>query len=102
MEDISAAAACDKTVWLKRLLADLKIDEPTPISVFEDHQCCIRLSLSEKTGGHTKHVHVKHHIIREMHTEGLLQLEYCPFKDMTTNILTKPLARDRCQHLPRK
>ncbi|KAJ7320640.1 hypothetical protein JRQ81_020151 [Phrynocephalus forsythii] len=79
-EYISAAAAHDKIVWFKLLLADLKVDEPTPITLYEDNQSCFRLSLSEKTGGHIKHIDVKHHIIREMQSEGLLQLRYCPTK----------------------
>ncbi|KAJ7319888.1 hypothetical protein JRQ81_019399 [Phrynocephalus forsythii] len=37
-EYISSAAACDEIVWLKLLLADLKVDEPTPITLCEDNQ----------------------------------------------------------------
>ncbi|KAJ7324505.1 hypothetical protein JRQ81_017525, partial [Phrynocephalus forsythii] len=62
-EYISAAEACDEIVWLKLLLADLKVDDPIPITLCEDNQSCIRLSLSEKTGGRIKHIDVKHHII---------------------------------------
>ncbi|KAJ7329239.1 hypothetical protein JRQ81_015413, partial [Phrynocephalus forsythii] len=45
-EYILAAAACHEIVWLKLLLADLNVDEPTPVTLYEDNQSCIIRKMS--------------------------------------------------------
>jgi len=38
-----------------------------------------------------KHIDIHYHFIRNMVECGLIELQYCPTNDMTTDILTKAL-----------
>ena len=43
----------------------------------------------------TKHIDIKFHYVREALEDGIIDLMYCPTKQMTADILTKPLARQQ-------
>ena len=45
--------------------------------------------------GHTKHIEIKYHFIRELVSNGVVQLKYCPTEEMTADMLTKGLSHDQ-------
>lgn len=40
-----------------------------------------------------KHVHVKHHFVREKVEDGDIELRYIPTAEMLADAMTKPLAK---------
>ena len=64
-----------------------------------DNHGCIALAKNPTHHFRTKHIDVQHHFIRERIKNQEICLKYCPTKDMITDMLTKPLAKDRHQTL---
>ena len=42
-----------------------------------------------------KHIHIRHHFIREQVASGTIKLDYCATKDMAADIMTKGLTREQ-------
>lgn len=47
----------------------------------------------EKLNFETKHIDIKYHSIQNLTNARTIDLEYCSSKDMTADILTKPLPK---------
>ena len=101
-EYVSTAEACKQLNWILQLMQDFGIEEPKPVQLFEDNEGCIRLALTEKINSRTKHIDVKHHLVRNMTKEGLVELEHCRTDEMIADSLTKPLPRDKFESLCKK
>lgn len=101
-EYIAAAHASQEVVWLMQLLSDLGMPQEGPIKIYEDNQGCLALAQTERVNPRTKHIDVKHHFLRDLQEQGLIELNYCPTEDMTADILTKPLVRERHWRLTSK
>uniref|UniRef100_A0A5S6QQU2 Integrase catalytic domain-containing protein n=1 Tax=Trichuris muris TaxID=70415 RepID=A0A5S6QQU2_TRIMR len=94
-EYIAASHACKELLWLRQLLTDMCIPQVTPTTVYEDNQGCIRLLDSNHCGARTKHIDVRHHQLRSLREQGIISIEYCPTENMTADIFTKPLGKER-------
>ena len=46
-----------------------------------------------------KHIHIRHHFLRENVEKGLIKLEFCQTENQIADILTRPLQRDRYEKL---
>ena len=53
------------------------------------------ISLALRHHDHTKHIDVRHHLIREAIEEGRIELQYIKTEDNTADLLTKPLPQPR-------
>jgi hypothetical protein len=42
---------------------------------------------------------LRYHFVRERVALGMVELKYCPTKDMIANIFTKPLAKEQFDKL---
>jgi hypothetical protein len=62
--------------------------------LFGDNQGALALAQNPR-GRHkgTKHIAVKYFYIRELLKDGIMNLQYCPTRYNTADIMTKPLAR---------
>ena len=91
-EYIAAAEATQDIRWLRSLLAELgmAVDSPTILRI--DNQSAIRLANKPSTHARSKHIDIKHHIIRERVQDGTVELEYIESKKNRADILTKALS----------
>ena len=82
-------------IWIHKLLKDFSSIFPfsLPTNLFCDNQGAIRLSKDSTFHGHTKHINVHFHFIRQTVSQGHISLTYCPTDDLITDIFTKPLTR---------
>ena len=95
---MSATKAAKEAVWFKRLLIEVTyfvMDKP--ITLFEDNQGCIGLAKNPAHHGRTKHIDIQHHFIREKVEENEIELVYYLTEDMITDMLTKPVSREKLQ-----
>jgi hypothetical protein len=100
-EYVAAGGATQEIVWARGLMKELGIDQGT-VTLLEDNQSCIAMSLNPVKQTRTKHVDIKDHFIREEVKRGTLKLEYCPTKENMADILTKPLNKETHEYLKGK
>ena len=84
---------------LHYLLADIRIKQLEPTTVYEDNQGAIALSKNPKNHPRTKHIDVKYHYTRKMIENCTMKVDYVPTGDMVADILTKALPRPSFEKL---
>jgi hypothetical protein len=90
-EYIALANAANESTWLRSLLSTISpTDGPTVI--FCDNQSSITLAHNPHHHARTKHIDVRHHVIRDQVASMVLQLEHVPSSDNLADVLTKPLS----------
>jgi transposase InsO family protein len=94
--------ATREAIWLRELLSDLGFpQENQPTIIHQDNQSTISLARNPIQHNRTKHIDIAHHYVRECIENGSISIEYCPTSEMTSDALTKPLARekfDKCRN----
>ena len=97
-EYIALTSAAQEAVWMRRLLQSLG-ETPKTVIIYEDNQSSIKMSQNPVLHSRTKHIDIRYHYIRETVAEGTVTLQYCPTKDMTADVFTKPLGKGRFEFL---
>ena len=92
---ISLSLAAQEAIWLRRLLFDVGCDVDSPTVIYEDNHGAIELSKNPKFHNRTKHIDINHHFIRERVLSKEILVNYCPTDNMTADIMTKGLSRNK-------
>ena len=72
-----------------------------PIDLFSDSKGAITMTYNPTLRAASKHVDLADHYARKQQELGVLSISYIGTKEMTADILTKPLAAvDFLRHLP--
>ena len=92
-EYVSASMAGREVIWMRSLLGELgfKIKGPSPLSV--DNQSALKVLRNPEHHSKMKHIDIKMHWIRQEIKRKQIEIHFCPTKEMTADILTKPLNR---------
>ena len=98
-EYVALCAATQEAVWLRRLLADLKVTTSGPTLLMEDNQGAIAISKNPTVHARTKHIDIRYHYVREAVQDGIIDLRYCPTDQMIADLMTKPLPRRLFENL---
>ena len=77
-------------VYLRNLLSDLteKLD---CVDIFNDNQSAQKLANNPVFHDRSKHIDISYHFLRDIVSEGTVNLKYLPTSEMIADILTKPL-----------
>ena len=94
-EYISLSLAAQEAILLRRLLFDIGCDVDSPTVIYEDNHGAIELSKNPKFHNRTKHIDISHHFIRERVLSKEILVNYCPTDNMTADIMTKGLSRNK-------
>ena len=46
-----------------------------------------------------KHIHIRHHFLKDYVEKGLVKVEFCPIENQIADILTKPHSRERSEKI---
>ena len=57
-EYVASSGACQEAVWLRRLLADIGLEQKGPSTIYEDNQGTIEFTKNPRFHNHTKHIDV--------------------------------------------
>ncbi|KAF2324247.1 hypothetical protein GH714_011113 [Hevea brasiliensis] len=76
-EYITAAAASNQAIWLRRLLADFGKDQSEATFLWCDNKSAIAIANNPVQHGRTKHILVKFHAIREAERNHEMKLVHC-------------------------
>ncbi|GJR76484.1 hypothetical protein Tco_0088849 [Tanacetum coccineum] len=93
---VSLAAADNEAEWLKNLLLEISLlSKPiTPISIHYDSAATLAKAYSQMYNGKSRHLGVRHSMIRELITNGVISIEFVRSQQNLADHLTKGLARD--------
>ena len=68
--------------------------EPRKIEVLEDNEGAIALAENPLSSCRSKHIDVRHHFLRNLTEEGVIEITHVPSEEQHADILTKALPRD--------
>lgn len=85
--------------WLKNILGDFDIKVPETLTVHSDNQSTIKMVENAKFSSRTKHIDVRLHYVRDLVYQQKINIIYCSSEDNVADLLTKPLAGIKIQHL---
>ena len=98
-EYVALASATQEATWMSRLTAGLENRSEEPIVLFEDNQSAISMTKNPQFHGRSKHISIKYHFIRDQVEKGIVNLNYCPTRDMIADIMTKGLPKEQFTRL---
>ena len=97
---ISLAEASKQVAYFHHLLSSIGIPK-YKIQLGNDNQSALTIASSHVHAFHPrlKHIKLKVHFIRDRIAKGKIRLFYVPTQEMRADMLTKPLARPKFEHL---
>ncbi|XP_020682498.1 uncharacterized protein LOC110099637 [Dendrobium catenatum] len=98
----SLSADISEVIWLRRLAAELQIEQKTPTSVYCDNISAIVIAKNPVFHARTKHIEIDYQFIRQHIASGDIQIQNIPSQHQIADILTKPLSVSRFNELRHK
>ena len=74
------------------IFREIDIEVTTPIEFKEDNEATIKLGQNKMASARSKHIDLRHHVIRYHNDKGTIHLTYCSTSKMIVDMLTKCLA----------
>jgi hypothetical protein len=93
-EYIAATTGGCQGMWLARLLAELKGEEDSAVTLKIDNQSAIALSKNPIFHDRIKHIDIRYHFIRECVELDRVRLQSIATTEQLADILTKALGRE--------
>ncbi|XP_031377996.1 uncharacterized protein LOC116193313 [Punica granatum] len=100
-EFITATAATNQAIWLRKLMTDLGMGSDHETEIFVDNQAALAISQNPVFHGKTKHFKLKFYYLREIQQSGEIKLVYCRTEDQMADLFTKSFHVGRFEHLRR-
>nr|KYP36446.1 Copia protein [Cajanus cajan] len=98
-EYISAAAAANQAIWLRKILLDVGQIQDEATIIWVDNKSAISIAKNPIQHGRTKHINVKFHAIREAEKSKEIRLEHCCSEEQIADIMTKALSKGQFEIL---
>ena len=95
-EYMALTSGAKELVFLAGIIMELGLELDERPTINCDNQGAIKLARNNGYSPRTKHIDVRHHYIRELLEENVLELNYVPSAENLADIFTKPLGR--CLH----
>jgi hypothetical protein len=93
-EYMAATQACKEAIWLKRLLAELNVEQDEFV-IHCDSQSALHLAKNPAFHSRTKHIDVQYHFVRDVIEDGVVRLQKIHTDVNPADILTKPVTREK-------
>jgi len=85
--------SCSKiAVPYRRFLHQIGYPQPEPTTIWEDNMSAINLAIAPAISRKSRHIFVRHHFIRDLIKQQVVQLKYLNTNSMPADLLTKPLG----------
>ncbi|GKC53904.1 retrovirus-related pol polyprotein from transposon TNT 1-94 [Tanacetum coccineum] len=99
-EYVTLSASCAPVMWMRTQLKDYGFNY-NKIPLYCDSQLAIAISCNPVQHSRTKHIHTRHHFIKEQVKNGIIELYFIRTKYQLADMFTKSLSKDRFQYLIR-
>ena len=93
-EYAAAAACCSQLLWIKQLLEDFGINIKV-IPLMCGNTSAVSMRKNPVHHKRTKHIDVRHHVLRDNVEKGNIVLTYCQTEEKIADIFTKALSKDQ-------
>ena len=93
------SSALNEVIWIMMVLKELGIKVKQPISIKEDNEATIKLGENNMASARSKHIELRHHVIRYHNAKGTIKLEYVPTSQMIADMITKFLPKPSFERL---
>ena len=91
-EALTCKLACHAIEWQSELLKEMNIRGQGPITLQQDNQSVINLSVNPVNHKRSKHYRVAMDYVRDLVERRVTKLVYCPSEEMVADVLTKALS----------
>jgi hypothetical protein len=91
-EYMAAFAACQEAMWVKLLMADLRMPVKC-VTICGDNQPMLHLLKQPVMSAASKHIEIKYHFTREQVMKGEVAFVFVKSEDNLADGLTKPLVK---------
>lgn len=98
-ELIAAFTVTKEIMWARSLLAEIGYPQLEPTIIYEDNMSTIAMVNNDGNSQKTKHIDIRYNLTREQVKNKVICMEHLPTVDMTSDMLTKPLAGTPFLHL---
>ena len=92
-EFIGTHTAAKEIMWARMFMDEIGFPQLQPTILFEDNKSTIALIERPGNGQKTKHIDIRYNFIREQVLKKVIVMEHLGTKDMTSDALTKALAK---------
>lgn len=93
-EYMGLADCCKEAIYLKNLQFEIT-NENYPITIYNDNQSALKLSVNPMYHRRSKHIDVRYHFSRECIANNLVSVKYLQSAEMPADILTKGLCQSK-------
>lgn len=90
-EFVAAASCACQGLWLRNILEELQVKQPSSTQIYCDNNSEIKLSKNPALHGGCKHIDVRYHFLRDLTNNEVIDLFYCRSEDHVADIFTEPL-----------
>ena len=90
-EYVALSSCGRKLAHYRHFLTTIGFPQLQASNVYEDNQSAINLAIAPHIPRKSRHIHVRHHYIRRLVEDGLVNLIHLPTSSMTADLLTKAL-----------
>lgn len=94
-EYVALSTGVKEAIWIQMFITELGMSEllPQTSELRCDNRAAIDFSKNCVKKGHTKHIDIAHHFVREKLDEKTITLSYIASNENPADIMTKPLRR---------
>ncbi|KMQ87116.1 retrovirus-related pol polyprotein from transposon tnt 1-94 [Lasius niger] len=92
---MALSEAAKEGVHLQRFLLELGAIDVGPVKLFNDNISAQRLAINPIFDARTKHIDIRHHLVREVMESGQVVLGHVASDEMPADVLTKALTRPK-------
>jgi hypothetical protein len=94
-EYVELSAASRKVLEFRYFLDNIGFPQPEPTVIYEDNQSAINLAIAPAVTRKSRHIHIRHHFIRDLVEKKLVTIVHLPTERMLADFLTKPYGPKR-------
>jgi hypothetical protein len=89
-EYVALSQAARKLLEFRYLLEDIGFPQLFPTVIFEDNMSAINLAVAPHITRKSRHIHTRHHFIRDLIHQNLAVVRHLATEDMLADFFTKP------------
>jgi len=91
-EYVALSSATRKVMEFRYFLESIGFPQDEPTTIFEDNMSAINLAQAPAVTRRSRHIHIRHHYVRDCVAQGFVVIEYLSTDRMLADLFTKPFG----------